>query len=374
MLKQIIEAENELDKLLPTRRLETAPPADLLYVTLQWSELVWREAEGLGPMKLSETQIASGLALRHRPVFVCGVHRSGTTLVQNLLDGHPQLTVLPSEGTFYTNLELKLKRLPTNQWPQYLGTEWLRRLVNPINQPPYWLLGKTDEITSPYIDFARYVLAWWQQLSHAEGTQWPHSAIILAYASCINKLTAAAWVDKTPTNERFLNRIWAEFPEAKIVHVVREPIATLTSRKAMEPGVTLRNALRYLNISYQVAADTAIVNDLRFFLLRYESLCDNPDETIRKLADFLNIDETPQLKQATTAGMPTQANSSFKKNASSGAILKSIDHTQQDLLTPTDKNMIAVYVGDKAKLLGYQTNKISGLNKVYMQFKQLFFK
>jgi hypothetical protein len=31
--------------------------------------------------------------LAQRPLFICGLPRSGTTLLQGLLDGHPQLVV-----------------------------------------------------------------------------------------------------------------------------------------------------------------------------------------------------------------------------------------------------------------------------------------
>lgn len=373
MLKQIVEAENELEKLLPIRRLESSPPAELLHAALLWSELIWQQAVQQGPVTPSEAQLKDGLALLQRPVFICGVHRSGTTLVQNLMDGHPQLAVLPSEGTFYTNQELKLKQLPVDARRQYLGTEWLRRMANPINQSPYFLLGRSDEFRSPYVDFARCFLAWWDALSHKENTQWPHSAIVLAYASCTNNLKASYWVDKTPTNERFLKRIWTEFPDAKIIHVVRDPIAILASRKVMEPGITLRNALRYLKISYRVATEDAIVHNPRFSLVRYEDLCNDPDEIMTNMANFLEIENTPGLKQATTTGIATHANSSFKKDALSGLILKSGEHAQRDVFTSAEKKLIAASVGREAAALGYSIDRINGLSKIYTQLKYALF-
>ncbi|MFD2871633.1 sulfotransferase family protein [Mucilaginibacter ximonensis] len=374
MLTQIIEAENELENLLPKNRLDASPSSALLNAALKWSGLIWTEALRLGPAQLSEDQQQQGFNLIQHPVFICGVHRSGTTLVQNLLDGHPQLLVLPSEGTFYTNLELKLQLQPSHNRAKYLGTEWLRRMVNPVNQPPYFLLGRSDEFGSPYVDFARCFLAWWHLLPHHEHTQWPHSAVVLAYASCTNNLAALHWVDKTPTNERFLNRIWQEFPRARIIQVVRNPIATLTSRKVMEPSITLRNALRFLKISYQVATDKELSDDSRFFLLRYEELCDSPERTIAVLADFLSIANTSHLKQASTAGISVQANSSFKKDASCGDILKSAEHKQHDVLTAKDQKLIAAYLGNKAALLGYQLDKPSGFSKTYTQLKHLLFR
>jgi len=367
MMAQIIETEHMLDELLPKRRLETSPPAELRHAALQWSELVWYEASLLGAAVLSEEDIANGLSMLQNPVFICGVHRSGTTLVQGLLDSHPQLSVLPSEGTYYTNIDAKLNSMPQSDWAKYMGTEWLRRMANPINQPPYWLLGRSLIHQSPYVDFARYVQAWFNILPKAINTQWPHSAIILAYASVKGTLPSKYWVDKTPTNERFLQRIWAEFPKAKIIHVVRDPVATLTSRKAMEPGITLQNALKFLKTSYQVAL--AQSNDSRYFLLKYEDLCSNSESATQALTAFLQIENSPELTKATVAGLPAKANSSFEKDPSIGKILNAAEHQQQELLTISDKKVIAAYVGKEAEALGYQLPEADVLTQLYAKLR-----
>src|SRR5436190_19798716 len=153
MLSTIIETERHLNSLLPRSRKEQNPTAALLASAEIWSQSVWNMAEGLGAMPLSEEQVNEGYKLAQNPVFICGVHRSGTTLTRDLLDGHPHLVVLPSEGTYYTNLEVKVHARPVNEQASFLGKEWLRRLANPINQPPYWLLGRSAETGSPYVNF-----------------------------------------------------------------------------------------------------------------------------------------------------------------------------------------------------------------------------
>ncbi|MES2278524.1 MAG: sulfotransferase [Bacteroidota bacterium] len=373
MLSQIIEAEQQLDALLPARRLEQRPPADLLLAASAWSKVVWSAAKRLGPMPLTDEQISQGLQLAQKPVFICGVHRSGTTLVRNLLDGHPQLSVLPSEGTFYTNQESKLQNLPQNEWATYLGTEWLRRLANPINQPPYWLLGRSNNAGSPYINFARYVMAWWQIIAHQPGTQWPHTAIVLAYASCTGNLGAKLWVDKTPANERFLARIWQEMPQAKIIHVIREPIATIASRKTMEPTIGLSAALRDLEISYTVAIQQTALKDPRFLLIRYEELCDDPEEITAQMAAFLAIENLEILKQATVSGVSAKANSSFNKNPASGQILKADEHRPQDAISATNQWQIAAYIGRLSHQLNYPLAKIGIVRSILQRIKYKLF-
>src|SRR5690349_2065321 len=108
MLISIIEAEQKLNGLLPKRRLETSPPADLVAAAKLWSDEIWNHALSLGPMPLSDDQLIQGTMLAKNPIYICGVHRSGTTLVKDILEGHPDVVVLPSEGTWYTNLEYKV--------------------------------------------------------------------------------------------------------------------------------------------------------------------------------------------------------------------------------------------------------------------------
>jgi hypothetical protein len=88
-----------------------------------------------------------------------------------------------------------------------------------------------------------------------------------------------------------------------------------------------------------------------------------------QLARFLNIDFVPGLQQATTAGMPASANSSFKKDALSGTILKSGEHLQREVFTLADKKLIAACVGREAGLLGYPMDKVGGFDKAYAHFR-----
>jgi hypothetical protein len=371
MFNEIIYAENVLNSLLPASRLQDGPPANLLIAAKNWSQLVWEMAQQLGPMPLSAEQISLGTSLVQHPVFVCGVHRSGTTLVRNLLDGHPRLVVLPSEGTYYTNLEHQLQQLPQDRWANYLGTEWLRRLANPINQAPYWLRGRTNTDTSPYVDFARYLLSWWQILPHTAGTTWPHQAIMLAYASSTNNLGAKLWVDKTPTNERFIERIWEEFPSARIIHVVREPVATLTSRRVMEPAIALRLALKFLRVSYQIAIEESAFNDGKYLLLKYEQLCDNPGAVINELTDFLEIENSDSLTNATVAGIAAKANSSFNGKTASGPILKPGQHRQKEVFTANELRLIIACIGNAANKLRYKLPRMSLVTRLFLRLKLL---
>ena len=372
MVGRILETEQALDALLPLTRLTEKPSADLLSAAKAWSSAVWQQAEALGPMPLSQEQMKQGIILSENAVFICGVHRSGTTLVRDLLDGHPELLVLPSEGTYYTNLEARLQKLPEQERMTCLGKEWLRRLANPVNQPPYWLLGNTDLQHSPYVAFARYFMAWWPVADHRKLPHWPHTAVILAYASAANKLNAKCWVDKSPTNEQFLNRIWNDLPKAKIIHIVRNPYAVVSSRRKMEPAISLKSVLKDLSRSYQIAASQSALNDAQFMLVRYEDVCEDTSRFIEKLTACLNIQPDPSLLSSTVAGIPVQANSSFTSGIA-GEIIPAGHYNRPEMLSDKEKKMLEAYLQSSGRKIGCELARINYFQRLYIKLRYILF-
>src|SRR5262245_48798608 len=123
----IIELEHRFDAELRVRHT-TASWKTLIDAGTRWSEAVWGEAESIGPIVVSREEEELGLALAQRAIFVCGAHRSGTTLLRDLLDGHPALSILPSEGSFFTSHATPLGRLTGPEQLHFLACEWVRRL------------------------------------------------------------------------------------------------------------------------------------------------------------------------------------------------------------------------------------------------------
>ncbi|HEU0300512.1 MAG TPA: sulfotransferase [Longimicrobium sp.] len=360
MSDDIQALEEAFDRELPADRTHATPGEALLAAGRRWSAAVWAAAERAGPVGLTPEAVAWGRALVARPVFVVGVHRSGTTLLRDLLDGHPALSVLPSEGTWLTSLGPKLQRLPEAERLPALGQEWLRRLANPINQPPYWLLGRGTEAESPYVRFARALLAWEAAVGRAAGEWGPHVAVVLAYAWCTHGASSEVrwWVEKTPTNERHLHRMRAAFPRAKVLHIVREPLAVFASHRQMEETARAsfrarRQVVRNLAATYRLAVERMRRPQPDHHLLRYEELCAAPERVMGEVAAFLGIEPLPILSQPTVAGMPAQSNTAFGDDGSRGGI----HAPRPDRAPPVsaeDREMVAACTGRLAERLGYR--------------------
>lgn len=376
----ITELEERLDQRLQRPRVTAFAAARA--AAGAWSEAVWSLAGSAGPLALAADEIEHAFAIASRPVFIFGVHRSGTTLTRDLLDHHPALSVLPAEGTMFTNFEWHLSRLKPDGWMRYLGCEWLRRLANPINQQPYWLLGRSSEEDSPYVGFARALMAWWPLVEARIGariTAWPLVAIALAYAHCTAGFGAASpllrWVEKTPANEHFLPRLMTEFPEAKLIHVVRHPFAVYAShrRAAQDSARALGDESRILHQmhrSYRVAAARSLepASD-SYLLVRYEDLLADTAASVQRMATFLGIPMLRVMMRPTANGLPTPSNSSFDVDAAAGRLNRRRAGDPAALLTRRDRERVTAMVGDTAGALGYQLAALPAARKKFLQMR-----
>jgi hypothetical protein len=167
------------------------------------------------------------------------------------------------------------------------------------------------------------------------------------------------WVEKTPTNEQFLLDLWRDFPAAKVVHIVRDPVAVVASRKTMEEYATgsftaLRRTLADLARSYRIADGERVLRDpqRRYLLIRFEDLLADPERAIGCLAEFLGVENLPILHRPTSRGLSTTGNSSFG-TGEAGTIDRTRGRADVDLLSADEQLRLAVTVGDAAAAVRY---------------------
>jgi len=80
------------------------------------------------------------LPFEQRACFAAGQAKSGTTLLIALLDGHPQLLVLPEETAYFPTALNKYEKFGRRAQVDYLTKEALSRAL--FGGPPEW--EKTD--------------------------------------------------------------------------------------------------------------------------------------------------------------------------------------------------------------------------------------
>jgi hypothetical protein len=285
-----------------------------------------------------------------RPVFVVGHRKTGTTLLQELLDGHPQLVVLPGESNHFLTFLPRFGALPPERIAVEAQRWWMLRLITPSGIPPFWAAGKPWELgADPYAAFSRNLV----ELVLANPDRDPLGIAAVALASG----PRSAWVEKTPGHEHEADRILAAYPGARFVHVVRDPRsvaaaivrldrATDRSTDVLGVGLTVRR-------SFEAAERNRRALGERYLVLRYEELVTDPEAAMRRVAGLAGLDWAGTLLTPTVGGEAATSNSAWSARRVTGEI----ESRQLDLwrkeLDARSLDLVAAATGRIARPFGY---------------------
>ena len=215
------------------------------------------------------------------PIFVVGTPRSGTTLLGLLLNAHPHVAVL-GELHFFDQILAIRKRVPslaTDADLELFSTEVHRTYNFQFLLNGGDLLSATIERMKQngdrtYEAFYRYVL---DEFARRE--------------------RAARPAEKTPTNLRHIDRIIAIFPNAKIIHIVRDPraVAASLSRMPWASYGVLVNALKWKLDALATRKYRGHRNT--YLRIAYEELVSQPRSSLTNLCRFLELPYTDAMLQ-----------------------------------------------------------------------------
>lgn len=254
-------------------------------------------------------------------LFIGGCPKSGTTLLLALLDGHPQLVVLPEE-TFYLEDRRDYEALPNHaaRLRRLLEETDLRTLNMGLVRRHRDLMASTDERDYSRFDFPRFVALaneWVGQPGMNDSLLF--SEVIRAYAAVLGLdwKQCVRWVEKSTSNEVRHDAMAKLFPDAKLVMVVRDPRAVFASRKrfvAANPAGKHTKAHRLVREWNRSAQEIPRLRRQpeRFLVIRYEDLVMHPRETMQGVCRHAGIDFIESLLQPTRAGKSWQGNSAHR--------------------------------------------------------------
>jgi len=368
-----ISMEDAIARLLPSGA--PAQNRALLLADLStYARAVVREArrESLVAPTLEEGVRALGWL--ERPVFVCGHHRSGTTLLQQLLDGHPELLVLPSEGTYFTSFNYAARADPAPRDVERFIGDWIARLVDP-NQAPHFKLGRSGRHGNPSLLFARRLLGWHGALLEARPAL-ARFALLLALVAAFRDVAAPLstprlWVEKTPLNERNVRRLDA-FSEARFIQLVREPSATLASLVELyrTAGIGEFDSTQHaqaIRRSLQLAHKYEQRFPGRYLIVRYEDLTDYPMREMERVRAFLGISPDRSMSTPTVVGRAARSNSSFEQGGA-GIIQRS---RHSSALSADEARLINAFTASVARPLGYHVAQLTVLTRSAIHLRRL---
>jgi len=219
--------------------------------------------------------------MTERPIFIVGVHRSGTTLLRFMLNSNPRLYI-PPESDFV---------------PRFFG----RDPQGPLDQQRIaWLLD---------VIFRRYRLVKeWQgeppdpaEFAAEMAGPTPAAFLDTLYSRYAHQQGAERWGDKTPIYASYMDLIDSIFPAAQFVHIVRDGRDVALSMHEIHVDVyfAARNWVRRIR---QARASGARLGPDRYYEMRYEDLVTDPEGELRPLCHFLGETYLPEMAEPQRLG------------------------------------------------------------------------
>lgn len=326
-----------------------------------YSEYVVNVAQATPFPELPPALVRACSSFQETPCVIVGHPKSGTTLMNNLVEGHPGLFVLPFEGRFWTK-KRRWRHLGYEERIERLCHTWLHRLINPNGQGPFWLLGTPDEPGSnPYVDFIRYFNLWERHLGKKDRGRLILALVHALYSVNPTPVPPVRWVEKTPGAEFFVRDILACFPKARFIHVVRDPRAVIAARKTTHTSKKLPDPYPILHdavlLRYSLAAARRYASRLgkdRYLIVRFERLVQDTEAVMHEVARFLEVDMDPSLLTPTVFGITPPSNSAYKPLRRKGGVYDDSVARYRTILNEDEANLVSMLLRRPAAQVGYE--------------------
>jgi hypothetical protein len=271
-------------------------------------------------------------------VFVAGPDRSGTTLLFALLASHPRISMVRR----------------TNMWRYF--------------HERYGDLGAPDNLERCLTDMTRY-----RRMRHLhpdpdrirrefrQGEPTYGRLFALFHEHNAERAEKPRWGDKSLHTEHYAERVFAEFPGARIIHMVRDPrdryasvrkrhgrdvsrVGAATARWLLSTRTGLRNVERYPD---------------RYLIVRYEDLAFHPERTMRRVCAFIGEDYASDMLSMN--GVPEHrdngGNSSFG-DLEPGTISTRAIGRFREVLSPSELAFVDLLAGRDLTAVGYEPAQV----------------
>jgi hypothetical protein len=220
--------------------------------------------------------------------FIVGCSRSGTTLLQHMMNAHAQIAVIPETRWFVRWFEKRYGLTPDNVVTPDLVARLLQkhRLLRDVDvgirpEELYELVGSGRQILYP--NFVSYIFS--------------------RYAEVRGKPFVG---NKTPGFVRSLRTMHALWPEAKFVHIIRDGRDVCLSiiekrrkkQKRAKPGGRfatwdedpVTTAALWWEWDVRLGQEAGVeIGPPWYYELRYEALVTEPEATCAALCEFLGV-------------------------------------------------------------------------------------
>jgi len=214
------------------------------------------------------------------PLFIVGMPRSGTKLLRDLMNRHPLISIPDVESHFIPYL--------VSMFGETLS------ITTRQQQEDFFRAFSSTTFYFNNIKKGR-MLTMDEFIAQCDFTDWNSVFRFIAlYFSKKNYDSPVIWGDKTPgylAHSPMLKKI---FPAARFVHIIRDPRDYCLSERSIWNKNIYRSAIKWKKIMGQARKFPALFgND--YLEVHYESLTENPEQTLSVICRFLGIDFVPEM-------------------------------------------------------------------------------
>lgn len=227
-------------------------------------------------------------------IFIVGVARSGTTLLQSMLGSHSKVFTMP-EMHFWDQTLYKQSYL---RFFEVIGAKDVEKVREKLKKIGPEILTEHPGKFRSKKKFTRWILSMVDQIALKKGK--------------------TMWLEKTPLNLYYTSLISSVDPKALFIHMVREPlsnIASLYEAGKDNPRYFSQNTIdacieRYLK---EIKLSKKLITKENHFAVRYEELVMSPETVIKKLCLRTGINfEAGMMEYSETAGKIVEKDETWK--------------------------------------------------------------
>ncbi len=276
------------------------------------------------------------------PLFIGGTGRSGTTIVAKMLGRHSKIYTYPLETRFIIDPDGLIDLVPalSINWSPYIGSKAIKRfkyIMNALGKnrtqikrginyilkkcnffPQRYegiqltkIMGKSEyeNTVNKFIDtlIDTEFKGYWcgtdsftinptiispKRFQRNEMIQMSARFIKELFALALKKQNKLYFVDHTPYNILHANFLKELFPDLKLIHIYRDIRDVICSYKTKKWG---GNKSR--DVVYRLKQVFLRWNEIKetlprdnYYEMKFEDVIENPENTLKKLFQFLNID------------------------------------------------------------------------------------
>jgi hypothetical protein len=284
---------------------------------------------------VARSPVANTTSLWTGPLFVVGMPRSGTKLLRGLLTQHARIRIPDIETDFFPFLVRHVR-----EFGQPAGDADFAHLFDALRGATYF--SYRARRTPPFC---------WQGWRHECDGHYDAAGLFegfVRYETDCARTSGGVWGDKSPAYVRYADMLLEHFPQARLVHIVRDVRDYCISIKK-----TWRKDMR--RAAHEWARDVARVHQLcvaqpqNCIEVTYEDLLQTPEAVMRRLTTFLELEPTgesmvrlakPVEKRGDAAGRTEIMRDNFSKYS--------------ERLSPRQIGAIEALAFDTMQLVGYQ--------------------